>query len=124
MTPETLAEVGENPPVSLPAVAACLALPPPGANGPNRHFLHHPVRHDSHHLPQKALGDNPPIKAMRKWYFEKLDLFIAKQTAQSSGTRQPLCRAPRAVPGPRRRHFALIPRTVAPSDVFNRGIKD
>lgn len=30
------------------------------------------------HLPQKALGHAAPMGAMKKWYADKPDLFIAK----------------------------------------------
>jgi|GEM_PF-6528243 len=33
----------------------------------------------NHPLPQKALGHTTPMEAMKKWYAEKLDLFIARQ---------------------------------------------
>jgi transposase InsO family protein len=32
----------------------------------------------NHHLPQKALGHSTPIDAMKKWYAENPDLFMAK----------------------------------------------
>ena len=32
----------------------------------------------NHQLPQKALGHTTPFEAMKKWYAERPDLFIAK----------------------------------------------
>jgi len=37
----------------------------------------------NHHLPQKAPGHITPIKAMKKWYADKSDLFLAKSRNRS-----------------------------------------